>query len=450
MIWTATEFETLDLGDTRLNKRALNLIENLSAKPTASIPQACGDWGDTQAAYRFFANEKVDWQAILAPHIQSSIVRMATHAVVLCIQDSTELDFNGQKATGLGPLSYESQRGMYLHPTYAVSTLREPLGVLDAWMWAREFKDKDGKRPGITESLRWIEGYERLAELAPQLPTTRLVYVADREADIMALMVRARDLGTPVDWLVRSKTNRVLPEQDDLDKDKLWDCVTKTEPLGKIRFNLPKGHDHGAREVVQAVWAKSVALPDGKKGFVQATCIVAREINPPAGEEPLQWRLLTNLSVETLEQAQEVIGWYLARWEIEMLFHVFKNGCKIEAMQLGHIKNIERALVLYLIVAWRIARLMRLGRTCPDMDAALMFDRDEWRGAYILNKQKPPQRSPTLNEVVRLVARLGGFLARKGDGEPGVKTVWLGMQRVIDFASGVRYLRECQELETCV
>ena len=87
-----------------------------------------------------------------------------------------------------------------------------------------------------------------------------------------------------------------------------------------------------------------------------------------------------------------------------MLFPVFKNGCKIEAMQLGHIENTEHALILYLIVAWRIARLMRLGRTCPEMDAALMFDRDEWQAAYILNKIKPPEKPPTLNEVVRLVA----------------------------------------------
>ena len=106
--------------------------------------------------------------------------------------------------------------------------------------------------------------------------------------------------------------------------------------------------------------------------------------------------------------------------------------------------------MLYLIVAWRIARLMRLGRTCPDMDAELMFDRDEWQAAYILNKQKLPEKAPTLNEVVRLVARLGGFLARKSDGEPGVKTIWLGMQRVIDFAAGVRYSRDSHELETCV
>lgn len=432
MSWAATEFETLDLGDPRRNRRAISLIEDFSAKPTASIPQACGDWSDTQAAYRFFSNDKVEWSAILAPHIKNSVLRMAAHDVVLCIQDTTELDFNGQKATGLGPLSYERQRGMYVHPTYAVSTSREPLGVLDAWMWARELKDKDGKRPGITESVRWIEGYERLAELAPQLPTTRLVYLADREADIMALMVRARDLGMPVDWLVRSKSNRTLP-----DGDKLWDSVTKEASLGEIRFTLPKGRGHSAREVVQEVWAKKVTLPDGKKGVVQAYCIVAREINPPAGEKPVEWRLLTNLSVETREQAVKMIDWYLARWEIEMLFHVFKNGCRIEALQLESIERIERALVVYLIVAWRIARLMRLGRTCPDMDAALMFDRDEWQGAYILNKQKLPDKTPTLNEVVRLVARLGGFLARKGDGEPGVKTIWLGMQRVIDFAAGV-------------
>lgn len=445
MSWADTELETLDLGDSRLNKRAISLVEAFSAKPTASIPKACGGWADTQAAYRFFSNEKVDWQAILAPHIQNSVVRMAAYDVVLCIQDTTELDFNGQKATGLGPLSYERQRGMYVHPTYAVSTSREPLGVLDSWMWAREFKDENGNRAGITESLRWIEGYERLAELSTQLPTTRLVYVADREADFVDLMVRARDLDTPVDWLVRSKTNRTLP-----DGDKLWGCVTKDEPLGEIRFTLPKGRGLSAREVVQSVWAKKVELPDGKKGVVQASCIVAREMNPPAGEKPVEWRLLTNRSAETFEQAQQIIGWYLARWEIELLFHVFKNGCKIEAMQLGHIENIERALVLYLIVAWRIARLMRLGRTCPDMDAALLFDRDEWQAAYILNKQRPPQQTPTLNEVVRLVARLGGFLARKGDGEPGVKTIWLGMQRVIDFAAGVRYSRDSQEFDTCV
>ncbi len=88
---------------------------------------------------------------------------------------------------------------------------------------------------------------------------------------------------------------------------------------------------------------------------------------------------------------------------------------------------------------------MRLGRTCPDLDAGLLFERDEWRAAFILNRKKPPKRSPRLNEVVRLVAMLGGFLARKGDGEPGVRTIWQGLQRVRHFAAGLRYARELGE-----
>lgn len=97
-----------------------------------------------------------------------------------------------------------------------------------------------------------------------------------------------------------------------------------------------------------------------------------------------------------------------------------------------------------MVVAWRIARLMRVGRTCPDLDAALLFEPDEWKAAFILNKKTPPDKPPQLNEVVRLVARLGDFLARKGDGEPGVKTIRLGMQRIVDFVAGIRYMREVE------
>jgi hypothetical protein len=129
---------------------------------------------------------------------------------------------------------------------------------------------------------------------------------------------------------------------------------------------------------------------------------------------------------------------------------VLKNGCRVEALQLGSIEKIERALVLYMVVAWRIARLMRLGRTCPELNAHLMFEADEWQAAFILNKKRLPDTPPTLNEVMRLVARLGGFLARAGDGEPGVKTIWLGMQRILDFAAGVKFSRELEVAGSCV
>lgn len=214
--------------------------------------------------------------------------------------------------------------------------------------------------------------------------------------------------------------------------------------------SAPARQGSEAREVIQQVWARPVMLPDQAKGYVAASCIVARESDPPQGNKAIEWRLLTNLPVEDLEQAARMIDWYRSHWEIEMFFHVLKNGCRVESLQLASIEKLERALVLYMVVAWRIARLMRLGRNCPDLDAQLMFEPDEWKAAYILNKKSLPDKPPRLNEVVRLVARLGGFLARTGDGEPGVKTIWLGMQRVIDFAAGIRFSRELQAAGICV
>ena len=162
-------------GTSAADSRAVLLLERLAERPTASIPGACNGWAETQAAYRFFAQDRFEWSDLLAPHRHCSVARLGLHPVVLCLQDTTELDFNEPMIAGLGPLSYEAQRGLYVHPTYAVSAAREPLGVLDAWMWAREPKAADGTRPGIKESLRWGEGYARVAELAAEVPQTRLV-----------------------------------------------------------------------------------------------------------------------------------------------------------------------------------------------------------------------------------------------------------------------------------
>jgi len=432
--WVDEEFEALDLGDPRRDRRAKELLKRLAAKPAASIPGACDGWSETMAAYRFFGNEEVEWVDMMQPHWARTAERMQQHAVVLCIADTTELDFNGQDVEGLGPLSFEAQRGMYLHPTYAVTPDREPLGILDAWMWAREALDENGHRGGIKESTRWIESYERAAEQAANLPATRLVYVTDREGDIAALMERADALGHPADWLIRSQHNRTLREGG-----KLWDKVEAGEVLGEITFVLPGRAGQKAREVRQELRASRITLP-GKRAL-GVTCVMAREIGAPAGVAPVVWRLLTNRQVRDRDAVIELIDWYRARWEIELFFNVLKTGCKVEALQLSQMERVERALVLYMIVAWRIAHLMRLGRTCPDLDAGLFFHADEIRGAYLLAKKARPARPPTLNEIIRLIASLGGFLGRKGDGEPGAKTLWIGLQRTMDAASTIQALR---------
>ena len=445
MGWGEEEFKTIELGDERLNRHAVLLLERLGQKPSASIPGACESWAETAAAYRFLRNEEVSWDKVLAPHWQASQARMAQHKVVLCIQDTTELDYNGQQINGLGPLSYEAQRGLYLHPTYVVSPEREPLGVFNAWSWAREFKASDGTRAGLCESVRWIESYERIAESAELLPQTRHVCIGDRESDMLSLMVKARDLGYPADYLVRSQHNRVLPGGG-----KLWDRVMEQAPLGHIRFMLPAGRGRKSRSVEQEIRVQRVQLSDKAKGVIEVSCLVASEVNAPAGVKPVVWRLLSNRAAATLEEATELIDWYRARWEIELFFLILKEGCRVERLQLSDKDRLESALAIYLVIAWRINRLMRLGRTVPELDAELVFEPDEWRAAFILNKKPIPKKMPGLNEVIRLIARRGGFLGRKGDGEPGAKTLWLGLQEIAIFVEGARYARTLSEAGTCV
>ena len=249
-------------------------------------------------------------------------------------------------------------------------------------------------------------------------------------------MRRARDLGYPADWLIRSQHNRCLP-----DGAKLWAAVLSGEVLGEIEFTLPARHGQPTRRITQQVWVRTVSLPDGEGGHVSVTCAIAREVGAPAGVKPVEWRLLTNRAVAGFEAVVELIDWYRCRWEIETFFHVLKNGCRVEALQLGHIGQLELALAVYMVVSWRLARLVRLGRTHPDLDASALFTDEERQGAYILAKKPIPLTVPTIREVIRQIAMLGGFLGRKGDGEPGVKTLWIGLQRVRDFVVGVEYMR---------
>ena len=176
-------------------------------------------------------------------------------------------------------------------------------------------RDADGVRHGQKESARWIGGYERVAEMAANMPDTRLVYVADREADLMAMMRRARELDTPVYWLVRAKHNFRLPSGEG---DKLWAYTSAGAALGEITFMLAARDTQKARTLRQQLWTRTVEISDGKAGRITITCVVAHKIGATKNGKPIEWRLLTNRPASTLEQAIELIDWYRAWWEIEI------------------------------------------------------------------------------------------------------------------------------------
>jgi len=351
--WAKMEFYNLDLGDERLNKRAVKLIETFTTSPKLSISQACQGWAETQATYRLYANENVTWEKLLMAHTDQVEQRIiaSEEPVILCLQDTTELDFNGQETEDLGRLSYDTQRGMYLHPTLCITPDRIPLDISDAWMWARgQSKKEDQENATIKESDRWIEGYERVAEMAERCPDSRLVYVADREGDILSLMQRSKASNFPADWLVRAKHNRKLSPDE-----KLWESIDKQEVTSRVSFIKSRKKGEKSRQVYQEIKVLRCTFPVKGKEGIEVTLVQAKEINPPKGKSPLIWRLLSNRTVENEAQACELIDWYRCRWEIEMFFDVLKVGCKVEKLQLSSKERIEKALIMAMIVAWRVS-----------------------------------------------------------------------------------------------
>jgi len=437
----AAELAGISLGDKRLNRRARRLLDKLGDKPTVSIPAACGGWGETRAAYRLFDHAEVTAERVLAPHIACTEARLCEQPRVLCIQDTTELDYTTKKGiAGLGPLNYESRWGLYLHPTLAVTPDRVPLGLLDLYSWAREpgrlGEDKDPNRPlEDKESVRWVDGFARVNALAERLSETRLTYIADREGDIYDLFVEAPCPDQGADWLVRVQHSERLLS----DGRKLRAALEAAPVLTEIRFDRPAAKGRKARTVHQQlkvvrVTLKAPARPDRTLVDVTVTALLATEPNPPAGEDALEWVLLTNLPVETPEQASEKLLWYLCRWQVEIYFKVLKSGCRIEELQLETRERLEPALAFYMIIAWRVLYLTMLGRECPEMPCDTVFADEEWKAAYLVTQRKPPpEQPPSLDTMVRMVASLGGFLNRKSDGFPGPKTLWIGLQRIPDF-----------------
>jgi hypothetical protein len=437
----AEELDAIALGDLRLNRRARRLLAKLGSKPTLSIPAACGGWGETRAAYRLFDHAAVTAERVLAPHIACTEARLREHPRVLCIQDTTELDYTTKKGiAGLGPLNYETRWGMSLHPTLAVTPDRVPLGLLDLYSWAREpgslGQEKDPNRSlEEKESVRWVDGFAHVNALAEQLTDTRLTYIADREGDLYDLFVEAPCPEQGADWLVR------VNQQDRLlgDGRKLRAVIDAADVLTEISFERPAANARKARTVHQQIKVVRVTLkpparPDRILAPVTVTAVLATEANPPADEDPLDWLLLTNLPVETPEQAIEKLAWYLCRWQIEVYFKVLKSGCRIEQLQLETRERLEPALAFYMIIAWRVLFLTMLGRECPEMPCDTVFADEEWQAVYLVTQRKPPpEKPPSLDTMVRMVASLGGFLNRKCDGFPGPKTLWIGLQRVPDF-----------------
>ena len=445
--WSEEEFNGISFGDKRIDKRFILVANKFSSQPQVPINQACEDWADTKATYGLFHNQKVTTDSILAPHQNRTQDRMKSHRLVLAVQDTTYFNYTKHpKTQGLGPIGTEEQnlRGLVNHSNLAITVQGLPLGVLAQKIWARDDEDqlsaKERKNRPIEskESYKWIESIRQVRDLTPE--GVVVVNVCDREADVYEYFQEAQNHGDKI--LLRATHNRCLMEEQQC----LWDYM-KNQPIeGYLEVEVPAKDKQPARTAQVAIRFASVVLKppyrsksQSQEGLdpINIDTVWVEEINAPDGAEPLDWKLLTNVSVITFEDAVERVSWYKKRWNIETYFKVVKSGCKVEDCRFETADRLIRYLTLMGIIAWRLFWMTKINRTDPEAPCSIVLAEHEWKALYsaIHRTRELPEQLPTVRQVVHWIARLGGFLGRKNDKEPGITVVWRGWQRLNDIAA---------------
>lgn len=455
-----SEYGGAAFGDERLSLRLCRIAHELSAQPSASFPDAFEDASQLEGFYRFIDNKKVTPLAVLEPHIKATLKRMHLHDEIIVAHDTTEGRFEGEvPRKGCGPLA-GGGHGFMAHVALGIGgdpKHREPVGILGLHTWIRQQTDlsaedkkrKQKKSRPDSESKRWLEMVQSVQERVAQMERpARLIHVMDREGDFYELL--ATLVQDEVLFVVRRQHDRVLHRVEG--KSVRMSDVLKDAPLlatrevrlsRRARSSSPKDRaKHPPREARPAKLAISSgrvevpATPGVSELELPASIglnvVIVREVEPPPGEEPVDWYLLTPLPVETPRQVLRVVDIYRARWMIEELFKALKTGCEFEKRQLETLEHLLNALAVLLPIAWQLLRMRHLSRQDESMPATEVFTPQQLQ---VLDEFVPGlPEEPTVKEALLAVAKLGGHL--KSNGEPGWLVLGRGYQKLLALEAG--------------
>jgi hypothetical protein len=454
---------TVNLRDKRLNARLTKVLSQLSQAPTASIPAACGGRAEMTAAYRFFDNEKAAFEDVLRPHNDASLGRIAAQPAAILVQDTTELDLTRpeQAVEGAGPLA-GSRMGALLHVLHAFTPDGTPLGTVSARAWTRDAAKVPCASKSRSElistpieekeSHRWVATLRDAQAVAEACPSTQTICVADSEADVYEVLAEAATAASGLEWIVRGGYDRALQKDAGESSARHLRELALASPVLflseiHVRGRKPKiaqetrrrRQPRQSRDAEVAVRAMHAELrppwrADRRLPSVSVNVVMVQELDPPPGEEPVEWLLLTSLPIDRPDQVRQIVEHYATRWMIEIFFRVLKSGCRVEERRFEAIDRLLSCAAVYLIVAWRTLYVCRLGRGCPDASCEAVFEPAEWKATWkVVRGTSPPRKAPKLGAMLPMVAELGGYVPRSKS-PPGPQTVWLGLRRVHDFA----------------
>jgi hypothetical protein len=384
--WCAYELGGLELGNRLRHRRAVAILQARWNQPQASFYGSFAGWTPAKGAYGFIEHHcpDISLDSLLAPHIEQTQARMAAEPWVLLPQDTTALNYSGLlRTTGLGPLGEEKAQGLWLHSLLAFRPSGVPLGLLNAQCWARDHqpyqsRDRNAKSLNEKESARWVDTFQAAARAGRRMPQSQLVVMNDREGDLYEVHDAVQHSPSNVHLLVRAEHDRKLESHE-----KLW-AFMAAQPLGLRReLELPRRHGQAARTaVVEVRWAQvRIQAPavGHKKSWpaLPLWAIWVHEPNAPAGVEPIDWMLLTDLPIGGANEAWEKVQWYCIRWGIEEWHRALKSGCCVEQREFKTAEHLQRVLAFDLIVAWRVLACVKLGRQLPQLPATVLYTPQE-------------------------------------------------------------------------
>ncbi len=441
--WAYDEFKNLGINCGRTIKRFIRTMITLSQNIGESIAAASDDKAEAKAMYRLFENKKVTEEVVLHAHRTATIQKMkeSGESIILSVQDTTMLNYATHKKTkGLGDFGAGSDdKGLIVHSALAVTPKGIALGLLDQHIWTRD-PDERGKRTEKRqkpieekESYKWLRSMDQSQTGVSK--DIRLVHVGDREADVYEFFDHA--ITNQQDVLVRIVQNRITSEAC-----KLFDQIKQEPPAGQIVAHIPRDTRRNlpAREATLEIRYSRLNIQAPRntpKKFIgnrtlTLSFIHVQEVKPPEGMEPIEWYLATSLDVASLDEAAEKITWYIHRWKIERFHYILKSGCEIEKLQNRTAERLQKLILVYSIISARILGMTYMARQYSEEPCTMFFEEEEWKVLYCIANRIPtaPDTAPTIKEAVSYLAKLGGFLGRKGDGEPGAKVIWKGLNEL--------------------
>lgn len=449
------EFAAAQLGDARRTKRLVEVARATEDMPDAGFPQMVESDGELEAIYRLLGNEDVRPDAVLAPHIASTMARAKQFPLCLIVHDTTAFEFSGNRE-GLG-LMQGKRQGFYAHFALAVlpGAARIPLGVAGLERLTRKIRKrtvrrqhsfyttKDPKR----ESLRWGRVLE---EIENQRDGFECIHVMDREADIFDLMAQAVRDGAR--FIIRGDKQRSLAKGNGLISDLLAKTAPRSYREVEVKDRVAKrrelikprlGASRKQRVAKLAVGSHAIELrrPETSKAperSLKLNLVYVWESAPPKGQDPVDWVLFTTEPVDTEAQLDTVVEHYRSRWVIEEFFKALKTGCAFEKRQLESFHSLSNALAVFSAIAWRMLLARSVSRAYATARATTVLSKVEIH--LITHRLKLPKPPSTAQEALFAVARLGGHLKRNGD--PGWQTLGRGFEKLVLLEAGLRMAAE--------